>query len=214
MLLKNILLLVFAILCLSCKKRVVKPLLLNNGVTNTSKKILIKKTSKEEIKPILLDTLKVGSKFYRLSDFKDYRYIEIDTYENFLVDNNDNMYHIIIYEKDDFRYAVIGVLENNIGEGELSPLWKKTIKTVTDVIKYPKSYEACWNYSFTDSDIKCCLFMVFDTEKVDYDLKKGLNDNNREEILSKKAFKVWKINDTTNKFEKQDLEEYINLLCY
>ncbi|WP_346881329.1 hypothetical protein [uncultured Algibacter sp.] len=174
----------------------------------------VKKNKIKETRIKYHDSLKVGVEFYNLTDFEGYKYIEIDTYENFLVDNNNNMYNIIIYEKNDYNYAIIAVLEKNIGVGELSPIWKKTKKYVSSVIIYPKDYKPCWNYSFTNEDINCCLFVVFNTKKINLNKEQGLTDKNRASMISQKAFKVWEIDEKTNQFIEKNIEEHLNIECY
>ncbi len=167
-----------------------------------------------ELNSQINDTIKKGISFYRLTDFKGYKYIEMDPYEDFLINENNDMYHVIIFEKKEFRYTIIAVLDKNIGEGELSDLWKKTKKEVTDIIKYEKRFSPCWNYSFRDDNVTCCLFPVFDEDKINYDPNLGVTDENRKEITSKGAYQVWQIDEKVNRFVKLKNSENTNIECY
>jgi len=78
------------------------------------------------------------------------------------------MYHIVIYKKEEFKYALLVVLEKNINEGELSPIWKKTKKKIVDIIKYPTNYANCWYYSLSDNiNITDQLFVIANIKNLD-----------------------------------------------
>ncbi len=83
---------------------------------------------------------------------RKYKYIDIDPYEDFMTHDNE-MYNIIVYEKDNYEYAILVSLEENIGMGELSPEWRKTKKTIVDYIVYSRKHKRCWHHSFkNDAD--------------------------------------------------------------
>lgn len=163
-----------------------------------------------------IDSLFVGAEFYHLDAFKHYKFIEMEPYEELLTDNDNNMYHIMIYEKFETKYTLLVVLEENIGEGELSSIWKKTKKRVVDIIDYPKTNEICWHYSFKNENlIECCLFVIFDTNKVNIGLDQELKDTLRNEIIKNNALSVWNINYQTNKLEKVKNKNLLdNIECY
>lgn len=125
------------------------------------------------------DSIYRGVEFYCLTDFNGYLFKEIEPYEEFLVDDSNNMYNLIVYEKENTEYTVLALLEENIGMGELSEEWKKTKKTIVDYVKYSKGYRKCWYHSFNnEDDIECCLFVIQDTVnkkfrswRIDYDKK-------------------------------------------
>ena len=188
-------LIIIIIFCnLSCKN---KPTYekVNNPLNDEYKNLPLeekKDTSKLE-DDIVLDSIYIGASFYKINSFKNFKFIDIDKNEDFLIDN-DIMYNIIVYQKNNLEYAVLSVLEENIGMGELSSEWKETKKTIVDYIKYPIDYnKICWHHSFiNENDIECCLYVVYNS--ID------------------KKFKAWRIDYKNQKIKY--LDKFIDFECY
>lgn len=146
---------IFFFCIISCKEKISFKKDYNSIKVKDS--IVYKQTKKKEslkIKnSIVLDSIYKGAIFYEINSFKDFQYIDIDPYEDFLIDNG-NMYNIIVYQNNNIDYAILSVLEENIGMGEHSFEWKNTKKTIIDFLKYPKKYKRCWYFSFiNETDI-------------------------------------------------------------
>ncbi len=176
----KILTIIFFLCVFSCKET-------HNNNAFAISNLIINQTIEEEkdtlkiVNNVILDSIYVGASFYKINSLKNFQFIGIDPYEDFLIDNDNNMYNVIIYQKNNIEYAILVLLEENIGMGELSPEWKKTKKTILDYIKYPKGYKKCWYHSFkNDDEIECCLYVI----------QHSLNDN----------FKSWRIDYEKRKF--------------
>lgn len=161
-----------------------------------------------------IDSIYIGVEFYKLNDFKNYQFVEMEPYEEFLTDDKNNMYHIMVYKKNQVKYALLVILEKNINEGELSPLWKKTKKRVLDMIKYPEANETCWYYSYSRNEdvLNSNFYVIVDLKKLN--LNAELDEKN-EEIKRRKLLTVWSINYETKEFNKINNLEIVNkLLCF
>lgn len=146
--------------------------------------VIQKNDSSKLTDSIFLDSIYRGASFYAIKALREYQFIDIDPYENFMIHDNE-MYNIIVYEKDNNEYAILVLLEENIGMGELSPEWKKTKKIIVDYIIYSRKYKRCWYHSFkNDADIECGLYVIMDSLhsefkswKIDYNKQKFIPSN-------------------------------------
>ncbi len=100
------------------------------------------KLSQKNIDSNTIDSIKIGAKFYEYDAFKNYKFIEAEPYEFIELNDNDNSSQIMIYRKSNNYYAILVSAEDNIEK--LDSGWKKSKKTIVDVVSFDVNFELCW----------------------------------------------------------------------
>ncbi|MFC5046167.1 hypothetical protein ACFSTE_04635 [Aquimarina hainanensis] len=89
-----------------------------------------------------VDTLQIGSTFFKYDAFVGYKYITSEPYEFIELNNEKNSTQIMIYLNSNKYYAILVSAEDNVEKYDSD--WEKISKTVVDIVSYQSKYELCW----------------------------------------------------------------------